>query len=170
MKSKIEQILKQLVGFEITKTTRSGATECLKFGTKFRNDHKGIERQIGAFALHLQCPWRFTKDNKILVGDNDLFEQTDETGEYNEDFNWDIQGGNLRDVKLMNLLKSRGLVVKSIEVDDFGGFELAFPKNIKLKVFPTLSSKSTYSEYWRLLDNRNNESKHFVVGPLGFDE
>ena len=40
---------------------------------------------------------------------------------------------------------------------------LTFNNNIKLTVFPSSSCKNFYSEYWRLLDNRNKDSKHFVV-------
>jgi hypothetical protein len=80
-----------------------------------------------------------------------------------------IQGGNLRDVRLRKLIESGKYIVTSIEADDFGGFELIFSNDIRLTIFPTISSKSIYSEYWRLLDNRSNESKHVVVGPLGFE-
>jgi len=169
MKNKIKHILEHLVGFEFTRTTRAGATECLKFGTLYRHDHKGIERQIGEFGIHLQCPWRITKDNVILVGYNDLTEQPDETAEYDENFDWDVQMGNLRDLKLTAFLGSGSYVIESVEADDFGGFELTFNDNVKLTVFPTSSSKNQYGEYWRLLDNRNEESIHFVVGSLGIE-
>ncbi|MDL2262451.1 hypothetical protein LJC11_02995 [Bacteroidales bacterium OttesenSCG-928-I21] len=169
MKDSIKQTLQQLVGLEFTRTTRTANMECLKFGVLHRIDHKGIERQIGEFGLHLECPWRFTKKNIILVGNDDLFEQPDEKAEYDENFNWDIQGGNLRDVKLDTFLKSAKYIVKSVNADNLGGFELKFNRNIKLSVFPTLSSKAEYSEYWRLLDNKDENKNHFVVGTTGIN-
>jgi hypothetical protein len=165
MKNKINSILKQMIGFAFTRTTRAANMECFQFGTLLRIDHKGIERQIGEFGLHLQCPWRFTKSNFIIVGSDDLYEQPDELSEYDENFNWDVQGGNLRDVKLESLLKSNKYIVKSIYEDNFGGFRIYFSNDLNLSVFPTLSSKSEYSEYWRFLDNKNK--KHFVMSTLG---
>jgi hypothetical protein len=167
MKNEIKQKLQQLIGCEFTRTTRAANMECLKFGILYISDFKNIKRQVGKFGLHLQCPWRITKDNTLLVGSDDLVEQSEETAEYDENFDWDVQGGNLRDVKLELFLSSGKYLVKSVEVDDFGGFELTFNDNVKLTVFPTLSSKSTYSEYWRLLDNRSENKEHFAVGSFG---
>jgi len=167
MKDIINQALKQLIGLEFTRTTRAANMECLKFGILYQKDRKGIERQVGEFGLHLQCPWRFTKGNEIIVGNDDLTEQPDENAEYDENFNWDIQGGNLRDVKLKLFLETGNYKVTSAKADEFGGFELLFTDNIKLTVFPALSSKNQYSEYWRMLDNRNTISNHFVVGTFG---
>jgi len=169
MKKIIIKQLKQLVGFEFTRTTRTANMECLKFGTLLKIDRKGIERQIGEFGIHLQCPWRITQGNILLIGSDDIYEQPDESAEYDENFDWDVQGGNLRDVKLDSFLKSGKYVVSSVSADDFGGFELVFNDNVKLSVFPTLSSKSAYSEYWRLLDNRDEKKNHFVVSSSGFD-
>jgi len=167
MKKEIEQILQQLVGYEFTRTTRTADMECFKFGTLFRKDRKEIERQIGEFGIHLQCPWRISKGNILLVGSDDLLEQPDENAEYDENFDWDVQDGNLRDVKLKDFLNSGKYIVESVKADNIGGFELLFTDNIKLTVFPSLSSKNQYSEYWRMLDNRNTNNSHFVVGTFG---
>jgi hypothetical protein len=168
--NKIRNVLKQLVGFEFTRTTRATNMECFKFGIFYQLDRKGIQRQVGEFDIHLQCPWRITKDDTILVGSDDLTEQPDETAKYDENFDWDVQGGNLRDIKLEKFLNSDKYVVESVVVDNFGGFELFFNNNTRLTVFPTLSCKSEYSEYWRLLDHRDENKNHFVVGSLGIDE
>lgn len=165
-KENIKQQLNLLIGYELTHTTRMGATECLKFGTLYKTDFKGIERLIGNFALHLQCAWRFTKNDVILVGDLDLYEQPNEMADFDMNFDWDIQQGNLRDVKLKSLLQSEKLIVKSVENDSFGGFEINFNEDFKLTAFPTLSSKSQYSEHWRLLDNRKEDNEHFIAGPM----
>ena len=64
MKVQIKKTLEQLVGLELTRTTRAGATECIKFGMLYRIvDRTGLERQIGEFGIHLQCPWRITQNN-----------------------------------------------------------------------------------------------------------
>ena len=170
VKETINKKLQQLVGYEFTRTTRAANMECFKFGTLYSVDRKGIDRQIGEFGIHLQCPWRITQNDIILAGDNDLCEQPDENAEYDENFEWDIQGGNLRDVKLETFLNAGKYVVKSVEADNFGGFEMTFNNNVKLTIFPTLSSKSRYNEYWRFLDNRDEEKNHFVVSSSGVVE
>ena len=171
MKNKIEKALGQLVGLGFTRTTRTGATECIKFGVLYRVvDRKGIECQIGEFSIHLQCPWRITKGNSLIVGSDDVVEQPNETAEYDENFDWDVKMGNLRDVKMANFIKSGKYIVESVKSDDIGGFELAFNDDIKLTVFPTSSSQNFYSEHWRLLDNRDEDKNHFVVNALGIDE
>jgi len=169
MKKQIKKVLEQLLGFEFTRTRRTACTECLHFGTLFRKDHKGIERQVGEFGIHLQCPWRITKGNGMIVGSDDVWEQPDENADYDENFNWDVQGGNLRDVRMAAFFNSGKYVVQSVKVDDFGGFELSFNDNVKLTVFPASSNRNFFSEYWRLLDNRDENKKHFVVTPLGID-
>ncbi len=169
MKDNIKKELKQLIGLELTRTTRTGATECLKFGTLYKIDHKGIERQVGKFGLHLQCPWRITQNNIILVGDNDLYEHPSEAENFDSNFDWDVPNGNLRDVKLSVILKSKKNVVEFVYVDEYGGFELIFNEDTKLSVFPTLSVKSSYGEFWRLLNNQCEAKNHFVVGTFGIE-
>ena len=126
MMKKIKNTLEQLVGLELTRTTRAGATECIKFGILYGVvDRSGIERQIGKFGIHLQCPWRITQGDILLVGSDDVVEQPDETAEYDEFFDWDVQMGNLRDVRMANFLNSGKYIVESVDSDDFGGFELS---------------------------------------------
>lgn len=167
MKKEIIKILEQLIGFEFTRTTRAGAMECFKFGILYRKDRKGVERQVGQFDIHLQCPWRITKNDAILVGSDDLVEQADENAEFDENFDWDVQGENLSDIKLDAFLKSGRHIVESVTADNLGGFELMFNNDVRISIFPTLSSKSEYAEFWRLIDNRSVESIHFVVSSTG---
>jgi len=163
MKDKIEKELRQLVGLEFTRTTRAAYMECLKFGILFSTLKDGKEVNIGQFGLHLQCAWRITKKNGILVGDLDRYDQPDEFANYDENFNWDTVSGNLRDVRLSNILKENKLIVQAVKADNFGGFEILFENNMQLTVFPNLSNKSEYNELWRLMDNRKNNKRHFVV-------
>jgi hypothetical protein len=169
LKEEIERYFQQLIGLRLTKTTRAAAMESLKFGHLLQVDKLGEEFEIGEFALHLQCPWRFTNDTKILVGSNDLFEPTHENAEFDESFDWDTPNGNLRDFKLHEIISTKDLIVNSIVADDYGGFELLFDSNIKLYVFPADSKVGEYSEFWRLLDNRPINKGHFVVSNSGVE-
>lgn len=170
MKKQIKNTLEQLIDYDFTRSTRVGATECMHFGISYKFDRKGNKIQVGEFGIHLQCPWRITKENILLVGSDDVAEQPDENAEYDENFDWDVQGGNLRDVKMAEFLNSGKYIVESVKADNFGGFELLFNDNIRLTVFPASSNKNIYSEHWRLLDNRDENKNHFVVTPLGVEE
>lgn len=142
--------------------------ECLKFGTFYRTEKDGTKNNIGEFALHLTCPWRFTNETQIIVGRDDLYQQADETSDYDENYDYYEFNANLRDVKLDKLIKENKLSVISVNADKFGGLEIFFDKNIKLTVFPELASKAD-NEYWRLIDFRNEKSKHLESWSTGYE-
>lgn len=169
MKTKIEKELGKLVGLEVTRTTRAANMECLKFGTLVTTLRNGEKANIGEFGLHLQCAWRITNQSEILTGDLDLYDQPNEFADYDENFNWDTTNGNLRDIRLTNILKENKLVVKGVEADNFGGFDILFENNMRLSVFPNVSNKSEHNELWRLMDNRKYGKRHFVVNVTGID-
>jgi hypothetical protein len=164
MKEKINRTLEQLIGLELTRTTRAANMECLKFGQQLINDKVHGLLNIGQFGIHLQCPWRITKGQEILIGSFDLYDQADQNAKYDPDFNWDRPDANLRDKKLNELIRDNRLTVEKIVTDDFGGFEITFTANVKLMTFP---ANSLEYEYWRLLDNRPKLENHFVVSGEG---
>lgn len=166
MKEKIKTTLEQLIGLELTRTTRAANMECLKFGQQLINDQVDGQLNIGQFGIHLQCPWRITKGQEILIGSYDVYEQADQNAKYDPDYDWD-NNVNLRDKKLDGLIQDKRLTVEKITTDDFGGFEIILSDNIKLTTFPANSLKD---EYWRLLDNRPTMDKHFVVSGEGIWE
>lgn len=167
MKEQIERHLRQLIGLRLTATTRAANMECLKFGHLLETNKSGQQIQIGEFGLHLQCPWRFTSETKILIGSLDLYEPVDETAEYDEHFDWEKPNGNLRDFKLQELITTQDLTAISVVADSFGGFDIFFSNGIKFSVFPAYSKIDQYSEYWRLLTNKATKKNHFVVGGSG---
>jgi hypothetical protein len=164
----INKILLDLIGLPLTRTTRAANMECLKFGTVYRADKDGKDYNVGEFALHLQCPWRMTNENEIIVGSNDLYEQADEQAEYDENFNWEKLNSNLRDVKLDKFINENKLSIISATADKFGGLDIGFDKNVKLTVFPNISSKAD-NEYWRIIDFRDEKSKHLESRSTGFE-
>ena len=168
-KNIIEKFLSQLIGLEFTRTTRAANMECLKFGHLLSTLKNGKEVNIGEFGLHIQCAWRITNETEIIVGSLDCYEQIDEFAEYNENFNWDTVGGNLRDVRLDKILSENKLIVKSIEVDSFGGFNMAFENGMNLTVFTNSSLKNQYNELWRLMNNTDKSKNHFVVNVTGIE-
>ena len=168
MTEKINKILSDLIGLPLTRTTRAADMECLKFGTIYRTDKDGNEFNVGEFALHLQCPWRLTNELQIIVGSGDLYQQADETADYDENFDYFECKANLRDVKLDNLIKENELTIISAQADKFGGLEICFDNQSTLTVFPTIASKAE-NENWRLIDFRNQNSKHLESWTTGYE-
>ncbi|HEX8659367.1 MAG TPA: hypothetical protein VF690_17645 [Hymenobacter sp.] len=171
MKIRIETALQQLVGLQVSGSTRASDMECLKFGHQQIIDQRGMLCNVGLFALHLQCAWRITNGTELLIGSSDLYIPASETDDINENFDWEISGANLRDYKLQELLGLK-LLVDSVKADAYGGFSLFLDQKIVLEGFPACSMKDDYSEYWRLLDNRfgPGQSQHFVVRPTGAED
>lgn len=165
---KINKILSSLTGLPFTQTTRAANMECLKFGTVYRTDKDEQSYNVGEFALHLQCSWRFTNETEIIVGSGDLYQQADETADYDEDYDYLQFDANMRDVKLEKLINENNLIILSADFDKFGGLEIWFNNNIKLTVFPSISSK-TENEFWRLIDFRKEESYHLESWSTGFE-
>src|SRR5690606_19840931 len=106
-------------------------------------------------------------DREIIVGSNDLYEQADETAEFEENFNWEEFNASLRDSKLDKLVSEKEHIVKSASGDRFGGLEIVFDSSMVLTVFPVVSSKAD-NEFWRLLDNRPETKHHYVSKSTGF--
>jgi hypothetical protein len=166
LKKELKKSLQVLMGLELTRTTRAANMQCFQFGN-LQPDGKGF---IEEFGLHIQCPWRLTNKKEIIVGSEDLFEQPTENADYDPDFEWDKPMANLRDVKLQKLLDTQQLKVNEVATDYYGGLEIKFNDDLCLTLFPTLSGKDEFSEYWRLLNNKLESGSHLVVGPLGAEE
>lgn len=162
------EILSGLIGLPLTRTTRAANMECLKFGTYLKTFSDNEAYNIGQYGIHLQCSWRITNDNEIIVANDDLYEPINEDAEYDENFDWDLIMGNLRDIKMERLISENELYVISAQADVFGGLEIHFENSMKLTVFPNATRKSDYTEYWRLMDNINEESRHLVSLSIGF--
>jgi len=165
LKEKINKYLSGLIGLKLSRQTRAASMQCFQFGNLKEISNT---KSIGEFALHIQCAWRFTNEIEIIAGHMDLYNQSNENAEYDENFDWTVYNSNLRDVKLNKLLSDFRLIVISACIDKFGGLEIQLDNKIKLSIFPEESSKADI-EYWRLIDNKNDKSKHFVSWSTGFE-
>jgi hypothetical protein len=157
-----ENTIQQLNGLKLIKTSRSANMECLKFGHKTNVKNQNI----GEFGLHIQADWRIINEVKILVASNDLFEP-DSKNQAETNFNY--EEGNLRDEKLKNIIDSNDLIVSKVFIDKIGGLNIRFCNKMELQIIPTNSSESEYNEFWRLIDNRKEKSKHIVAKINGIE-
>jgi len=158
----MENILNSLVGLEFSGSSRTANMECFKFG-ELTNEGNKI---FGKFALHIQCPWRITNSEEIIVASDDLFEQPENLTEYIPEFDWDKPNGNYRDQKLKEFFENNSNKVLKTELNLYGDLNITFEKEIKLTLFPSLSKKSDYSEYWRIFES-SKDSNHYVFSAMG---
>ena len=155
-------MLQDLVGFELTQTSRNANMECLKFGNKTNDNNQNI----GEYALHIQTDWRIINEKNILVGSKDLYEPNSEN---QSEIDFDYEDGNLRDENLKIIINSYSLIISKITTDKIGGLNVKFENETELQIIPTTSNASEYNEFWRLIDNRSTETKHLVSRISGIE-
>lgn len=97
------------------------------------------------YALHLQCSWRITREDEIIVASADFYV------EYNDKTLFD-----LKIPELNKYLAENEVIVTGVETDVFGDLRVITNTNMILEVFVHSSYKR---EFWRLL----TPDEHIVV-------
>lgn len=149
--------------------TRAADLASFQFGARSKvRDFRGATREIGEFALHVQCAWRIVREDRVIVGSRDLYYPADYSGEEEipPGFDWD-RDLNLRD-KRVQLLFGDGPVeftVLKTEAGAAGSLSIALRGNLFLDIFPY---DSLPHEHWRLFDPRT-DTPHFVVTGSGIE-
>lgn len=116
-------------------------------------NYRGIYHEKGEYSLHIQCPWRFTQNDNLILGSNDFYIPINNGG--NDEFQWDIWGGNMFDIKAEKLKKEvLPNIVKKIEVDVIGSINIYLEKGFVVQVFPV---DSNIQENWRFINNLTGE-------------
>ena len=148
MKTEIEQALAPLVGLPLVSSGYAGM-QWFSFGSlRTIPNHKGGMREVGEYALHLQCSWRIVANDRVVIGASDSAERikTFFASDYVEP-----------------------LVVETVQVGAAGAFRLLLSHAHVFEVFPDSSSSDEYSEQWRFFQP-GKDADHFVVTPLGIEE
>ena len=96
----------------------------------------GSSREVGDFALHVQCPWRIALPGQMLAGSGDS--STDH---------------------LRALLP---LVVRDVDADDLGGIAILLERDIRIDVFPDSAAEC---ELWRFFKPYTEEDHLLLEGP-----
>ncbi len=164
-KAHITRSLLQLVGLTLSVARDAGSMKNFQFGNV--GPHPFGKGTIREFALHIQCSWRIVGREGIVTGSADYYEPVEAGAEV--DVN-DSDARNLQQERLGALLRSydkstRSLVnstaqlmVQSVLVDDFGGFELELSGGFRLQVLPDGSRE----ENWRFFAP-GSEDGHMVI-------
>lgn len=171
MKLKIQQAAAVLIGLPLWDAGRAADLAWFIFGERrMVRDHKGEEREMGEFSLHVQCAWRMVQGEKTVVGHRDLYFPAgwDDSQIYPQNFNWDVQGANRLDelLKLMFHNETNSFTVQSVQAGLAGALQIFFDKEMVLEIFP---NDSFAGEHWRLFRPYRGEP-HFVVSGKGISQ
>jgi hypothetical protein len=133
-------------------------------------DFRGESREVGEYALHVQCAWRFVQGEKVVVGNRDLYYPrgyTDPKQEIPKEFNWDVQGANRCDEVLAGLFAggAKQFVVLRVQAGQAGELALLLESGLTLQVFP---NDSLVGEHWRLF-TPGSDAPHWVYTGNGLE-
>lgn len=123
-------------------------------------------REVTEYALHLQCPWRFIKDNKIILGSSDIYEPNNSAYDHDPEWNWDEFERDISEqsVFCVNSMKIKEdllpLTVKNVISHEGGDLKIEFNKNVVFEVFINGLKRI---EYWRFIDFKKESYAHYVV-------
>jgi len=158
--------LKKIVGLPLI--TAGRACDLIWFGfgrmIKMEDERRGGFREAAEYSLHVQCAWRLTDFEKIIVGSSDRYIPNSESN-YNDDFDWDVQGASRCDEQLKAVFSGfeNGFIVKDVASDIFGGIKICLTEDLLLEIFP---DNSTEDEAWRFFRG-GWDAPHLVVTGKG---
>ena len=169
MRTQVQEALSVLIGQPLWSSGRAADLEWFQFGRrKTVQDSRGKSREVGEYALHVQCAWRMRHGDQIVVASRDLYSPPEESDDRPDDFNWDVQGANRRDKRIAELFlnEARQFLVQKIEVGAAGSFTIGLKDDYALDVFP---DDSLSGEHWRIFKPYAGEP-HFVVTGKGQED
>jgi hypothetical protein len=163
LENKVTPALSSLIGLNLTIAKSTGDLRAFHFGA-VEVVGKAL---MGMYSLHLSCPWRIEKDEKIIIGSGDHYERAEDNknptwevgmiwGTYQQQVLRQILGGV--DPETNTIINDGELmVVESVAADSYCGATISFSTGYRLVVFPS----SARGEHWRLLPP--GDGPHFVV-------
>ena len=128
-------------------------------------DHRGESREVGEWALHLQCPWRFVRSGAVILASTDFYYYPDS----DESYDSDREGESLFDRRanqFNRVLETGEFKVSAISHGECAAFQLDFGSDFHFAVFPAASDHSPHGELWRLFQPDRDEP-HYVVTTEG---
>ena len=166
MKEEIQRSLEPLIGIPLWSSGRAADLEWFHFGQSRTVTAHGRTKEVGEYALHIQCAWRIRHGDRVVVGSRDLYNPPQESDDL-ENFDWEVQRANRRDRGIAELFQNetRQFMVRDVEVSEAGAFTISFDDEYDLDVFP---DDSLSGEHWRIF-KPSGEEPHFVVTGEGLE-
>jgi hypothetical protein len=165
VQKQIEERLRVLIGLPLWAAGRAADLEWFHFGAQRTVPrHNGGTKEVGDYALHVQCAWRVRSSSQIIVASRDRYFPADDSQD-DEDFNWDVPGANLCDRKMtawLDSFKGQSPIVQHVTADGVGSVCLILSDDFRLEIFPDDTQVDEYAEYWRFFKPTTDEA-HFVM-------
>jgi hypothetical protein len=165
MKKHIEEALQPLIGLPLWQSYRTCSTlQGFSFGSRHTvPKHKGGTKEIGDYALHVECAWRIVGPEGIEVASRDRYYPAGDPDCEPPDFDWEQPGATRCDEKIKAFFEQytdSSLRVLGLEADSVGSLRLELSGEFKLELFP---DDSLVDEHWRFF----SDGEHFVVTGQG---
>jgi hypothetical protein len=171
IQQQVESVIAPLVGIALWDAGRAADLLWLAFGQRQTiEDFRGKPREVGEYALHVQCAWRFVQGETVVAGNRDLYYPRgyrDPKEEIPKGFNWDVQGANRCDEVLAELFAggAKQYVVVRVQPGHAGELALLLERGLTFQIFP---NDSLDGEHWRLFRPGNDEP-HWVYTGSGLE-
>ena len=171
MAEKIRAATSNLIGLPLWDAGRASDLVWFAFGERrIVQDFRGESKEVGEYALHVQCAWRLVQGDCTIVASRDLYYPAGwgmDSPDVPADFKWDVQGANRLDERLKPFFQNerKDLIVNRVEAGIAGALQIFFRDETVLEVFP---NDSFEGEHWRLFRPYRDE-RHFVVTGKGIE-
>jgi len=171
MKKEIDNAIAVLIAKKLWRCTRAADLAAFQFGNRRAvTTHRGEPAEVGEFALHVQCGWRMTLKDNVIVARRDLYYPAgygEVSKEIPDDFDWGVLGANRQDKLLAELFENgkKEFTVRDTEAGRAGAFRINLDDDMSLEIFP---DDSLGDEHWRLF-RPDGDAPHFVVKGTGVE-
>ena len=151
-----------------------GFGEFIKSKTAYKTEngeYKIKEILTTKYALHIDCGFRVTCGDKILLSKCDIFQpSSDQRSDFDEDnFEWDISGANRFDefARMHFTENELDFYVQKITINKFGDLNIKMSNDFCIDIFVDASEND---ECWRFFKPGNTTDTHLVITGDGFYE
>jgi hypothetical protein len=158
-KLEIERATEVLVGKSVWRFRRAANMAMFDIGKRIAVPSTMAPKEVGEWALHIECKWRIASPDRVLVGSGDINypEDYSDGDSVPADFDWEKHATRL-DRLAKSLFDSKSYRVQRIESGSAGRLQVDLEDSMSLEVFP---DNSLPTEKWRLFPYPHQP--HFIV-------
>jgi hypothetical protein len=128
----------------------------IQFGEERTVTRKNGPRSVGQMALHIQSPWRISKNGLVAVGQQDYFsaDGKDEVHAVGDSLAKLLPGPSSESVGTPT--------VRTVTIEPPAGILMTLDEGLTIQVFPCAGITARNTEAWRLFEP-DRDSRHIVV-------